>query len=262
MKLLAPVGIAGAVVGAIVFLAAPAVEKITTPKRARAVIECNDRYAVGPVHIHGDKSTGQSFEWSASGPFVTCDGHGDECRCCVVQACRPGTYTVQLTVKQSRGGRYSEDTATRTFVVGSEPPPGPTPPTPPGPTPPGPTPPPPGPTPPPPDDFKNLGAFTIAAVESRVTAVTREARATQAKNMAGGLRAIVSKIAAGALTGRIAIAAATIQVFNSLGSAREAWEPAIQMIRARITEVIGTNPSDADFGKALTAVAAGLERVN
>lgn len=257
MKPYTPIIGAGAAIVVVVLLAGPILDRLGVGSKAKAVIEGPTWVAAGPVHLHGSKSVGQSFEWKCTGPFVACEGEGDECKCCVIQACAPGTYSVQLTVRQARGSRYSESTATHVVTVGGSPPPGPQP-VPPNPGPNPPTPPtPPGPQPVPDGKF-GLTKSTYDAVMSKVSTPNR---AAEAKMLAGAFKGISAKIAAGAIKSVIEVAQETISATDRLGSSRQAWDGAIQTVRKNLAQVLTTSTPLSEVGAALDAVAAGLEFV-
>jgi hypothetical protein len=255
--LIAAIGVIGGLL-----TAGPAIERVTSSKKAKAVITAPTYFAGGPVVLSGEKSTGHSWEWKVNAPFVPVDVDG----CCVaVNVCTPGVYTAQLTVKAG-GSKYTESTAVHMFQVGGSPPPGPVPPqpTPPGPqpVPPGPIPPPPGPGPTPPVPPGPDNKFGLAKIaHDLASAVNVPNRATEAKALAAALKAVAKKIDDGVLKGVLDARQEIIAAANALGADRPAWDDALQGINRATASVIGKLPKLPDLGQALKEISYGLESV-
>jgi hypothetical protein len=230
----------------------PAIDKLRNTA-AKAVIEAPATADRGPVIVRGTKSTGQSFEWSSNAPFVAIEGG----KSAALNVTSSGAYQVALRVRSSAGGKFTEDVATATILVGNAPPgPAPPGPTPPGPLPPGPTPP--GPSPLPDGRFK-LAAATLKAVSENVK---RSTRAQEARTLAAALRDVVKQISDGKLSGKVPIASAMVGAYTKgLGAARAEWDSAIQQVRKAMFEALNAGSAEADFATAIAEVATGLEAV-
>jgi hypothetical protein len=224
--------------------ALPAFERFRNSK-AKAIVDAPVAVVSGPIIVHGHRSTGQQFEWSADVPFKTVE----DGKCAALNVPGPGVYRVALRVRSSAGGKYSEDVAGAVVVVGDVP----TPPSP-GPLPPGPQP---GPQPLPDGRFK-LARVTYDAVMK----LNRPTRRDEARAVAARFRDIVQAIGDRKLSGAVPVAAATVKAQNeALGAARPAWESAIQEIRKASMQVLKHSTPDADIAAAIGEIATGLEAV-
>jgi hypothetical protein len=206
------------------------------------------------VMLDASESNGQKFDWfvSAGVPYAVC--HNGQCLA-LFTGDKPAYAVVRLVVQSARGGKLTESSADHTIAIGGAPPPNPSPP---GPTPPGPQP---GPQPGPvPDGFKGLSKIAYEAVMQHVA--PSNTRRAEAQALAKALHDVAKDCGPnGKYSTYLEAGSATLRAKAALGDARPKWEEALKAIQKQVGTLLTTATPIDEIGKAIDAVADGLDRV-
>jgi len=202
------------------------------------------------IVLDASASIGQKVEWTVSAgvPYVA-DGR----LLALYTGDKPAMIAVHLKASSATGGKLTESEADHPIAVGGQPPP-------PGPTPPNPGPTPPNPGPGPDPGFHDLTKITYEAVSTLVA--PSNTRRAEAAAFAKALHAVAKECSAtGQCRTWTEAAAAVARSKAALGDARPKWEAALNKVQAAVGALFTTSTSIEDIGKAIDAVANGLDLV-
>jgi len=238
----------------------------TPPAKADAIVGPNKIQVMQPVEYRS-ANPADVLDWTIPPSFaVWPDPDDNSLKLLAFQA---GTFTLGLTLRGVREGKYHEARCELPIEVlagpqpGPQPLPGPSPqPTPQPQPPPTPTPQPqpqpaptPGPQPAPLDKY----GFTVWSRDAVGQLVQSPTRTNEAAKLAQHFEAVAGAIADGRLTGVVPIAEATLSGLDgALGPSRAAWDPWLNAFKSRTRATFRLDSPPAEIRLGWLETAAGL----